>query len=436
MVGSDPEFRFLNESAKRFVGLLARSLFEAPRRDHRGSALSRHIEATAKGVLAKLDETADEYRAAADDRDRDAAITKARLLGSYARFMHRSLPWLEDARRSPLDLGALYFVDELAVRLLGERADVVPTRSDEYSTERWPFEPIFPALGLTVGDGPVPIIINVPALELRTYLLLPLFAHELGHTVVWRGDLLSKALAPLRASSGYDKRFEAARDDFAAKSSFSQQRARLVINQRLEYWIEELLCDQIALQHLGPSFLLAFATYVISLGWNEPGERHPPATLRVAHLNRWLHRVGWESHLQSKLPTIASWLSAVGQTSRQAGQGEALTFILDTLDGVCDDLADEVSAALGDEVYVPGAFEAEERTIAELLEFEILPVQDSRTRAAFDRRAIMYSSWLSIITEVGEAVENLPRALEQVESQEFFTKALEMSCLLHNWSDC
>ncbi len=433
MVAGDTEFRFLAESAKRFVGLLAAGLPETPRKDHRGSALNEHIAATADGVLARLAETETEYEAAEDETDRAEAIKEARLLGGYARFMHRALPWLEDSIRSPLGLGALYFIDEMALDMTGERPDVVPTRSDEYSTERWPFQPIFTRLGLSVAEGRLPIILNVPALERKSFLLLPLFGHELGHTAVWKNDLVGGALARIRATQDYEQRFEEARDKLAAQTSISQQRARLILNQRLEYWTEELLCDQLAMQYLGPSYALAFATYLVALSWNEPGPRHPPTTVRINHLSRWMNKVGWDTQLRDHLPTTTRWLSVVGDTPRAGDEGPPLTFLLDVIDEVSIDIETATDSSLNQRVYLPEAYEVSGNTISELLDVEILPVQDPESHEAFDRRAILYAGWLSILTEVGDAPESLPRALSRTESQDFFTKALEMSCLLAGW---
>jgi hypothetical protein len=49
----------------------------------------------------------------------------------------------------------------------------------------------------------------------------------------------------------------------------------------LRDWIEELLCDHLAIEAAGPSFMWSFALFVLPLGYGEPGEEHPPNTVRM-----------------------------------------------------------------------------------------------------------------------------------------------------------
>ena len=197
MADLEGDFRFLLESAQRFLRLLSENPTPTPRPEHRGSALADHVSATAQGVQNRLRQIDADLAAANNDNDRLEAIKQARLLAGYAHFMQRALPWLKDAVQPPLDLGALYLIDEMAFAIIDERPDSVPTTTDEYSTETWPFEPLFSELRLSVGAGPLPIVLNLPALEARSFLLLALFGHELGHTAVRKHDLVDAALAPL-----------------------------------------------------------------------------------------------------------------------------------------------------------------------------------------------------------------------------------------------
>lgn len=433
MADLDGDFGFLVESAKRFVGLLSAHPTPRPRPDHRGSALTAHVDDTAKGVQDRVAEVEQEYHKAADDTDRLEAIKQVRLLASYAYFMQRALPWLVDACDPPLDLGALYFIDEMSRAVIGERTDSVPTRADQFSTEKWPFEQLFPALKLSVGSGPLPIILNFPALEAKSFLLLPLYGHELGHTAVWKHDLIATALAPVRADKDFSNKFNAARDDLANSQGISKHRARLIINGRVEDWTEELLCDQVGLQFLGPSFLLAFVTYLVALSWNEPGPRHPPTTLRVAHLLSWIEQQGWATVLQARMPGVLAWIREVAAAPRPSTSA-VTSFLLGSMDDVKPHAADAVRTTLAEEVYEPSKYDLEAAQIDPLLAHEVLPVQRPDDSEPFDARAIILAGWLSIFDQVGEdSAVGLCRALADAESHEFFTKALEMRSVLARW---
>jgi len=433
MADLDGDFRFLVESIQRFLGLLSAQALRRPGRDQRGSALAAHIDKTVQGVKDRVTDAEVEYSKATDDIDRAEGIKQVRLLAGYAYFMQRALPWLENALESSLELGALYFIDEMAKAVIGEHTDSVPTRGDEFSTEKWPFEPLFPALKLTVGSGPLPIVLNFPALEAKSFLLLPLYGHELGHTAVWKHDLVSTCLAPVRADGDFPVKFNVARDALATAQGFSKHRAQLIIDERLEHWTEELLCDQVGLQYLGPAFLLAFATYLVALSWNDPGPRHPPTTMRVAHLLNWIDDQGWTTLLEDRLPGTLIWLREVAAAPRPS-TASPVSFLLDTMEDVRSHATSSVRAALGSAVYLPQDYDPVAAHIDGLLAHEILPVQRSDDGRPFDARTIMFAGWLSIFDEIGEdSGVGLCRALAREESHEFFTKALEMRSVLERW---
>jgi hypothetical protein len=428
------DFAFLVASAKRFLALLSSGDTPTPRANQRGSALAEHVSETARGVVSRLEAVQHEFETAIDEDDRLEAIKQARLLAGYAHFMQRALPWLNDAVDSPLDLGALYFIDEMASVMIGERADAVPTGSDEYSTETWPFEPLFPELRLSVGAGPLPIILNLPAVENRSCLLLPLFGHELGHTAIRKHGLIDAALAPLRKDAAFQHRLNTARDELARIQGFSKRRARLIIEDRLEDWSEELICDQLAIQYSGPSFLLAFATYLIALGWNEPGPLHPPTTTRIAHLLHWLDDEAWSPLVDAKMPASMQWIRSAGAAPRRPGHGPVIYFLLDAIEQARPAISAAASTLLGDNVFEFADYNAVARQLDDLLADEVLPVQDPETTDPIDRRAILLAGWLSIYGQVGiDSPDSLCLALQQQDSQDFFMKALEMSAVLSNW---
>jgi hypothetical protein len=440
------DFQFLVASARRFVGLLAKEFaFEPGERSdreerERGAALVRHISHTTQGLEAQVELVEREFAAASNDVDREEAIKKIRLWVAYAHFMRRALPWLQDAQNPPLDLGAIYFIDEMARALIRGKVDVIPTRSGEYSTERRPFESLFKKLQLSPEQGPTPIVLNFPALEASSFPLLPLFGHELAHTAVHESKLVLHTLNAAYADPDFASAVRQSSDLMASRMANNKTRARIVVNERLENWTVELLCDQLALQYLGPTFLLALAAYLVPLSWNAPGPRHPPTTMRIAHLLAWLMDTPWKALLAARIPVSLAWLERVSVTPPPVGIEPPLLELLRATDLLREHVSNAVSAYLGASVYNANEYLARSPHLDELLRHEVLPVQHPTTGAAFEGRAIAMAGWLSLYEglrdDCGEETPvALCRALAEADSHAFFVKALEMSSVLRIWSE-
>jgi hypothetical protein len=438
VVSTAADFSFLADSARRFVAILSsRPAFEG-RRGERGSALIGHVDFTTKGLKSRIDELDRDFQTAGTDLEREVAFKNLRLVSGYAHFMRKALPWVEDAKDPPLELGSLYFIDELSELMLGEVADVVPTRSSEYSTEQQPFKQLFPNLKITPDpEARRSIILNFPALEARSFPLLPLFAHEIGHTVVTKYGLVDKVLSKSRADSDFAKALKESKTALMEHQKINLFRANLIIEERLELWTTELLCDQLAMQHLGPSYLLAFSAYVLPLSWDAPGPRHPPTTFRIARLLNWVAKTPWEDMLRTRLPVSLAWLEKA--SSSPHGLGPALSLLLDALDQAQAHLSSVVSETLDHNVYAAGSYLELSGYLDEQLQHEILPVQHPVTRKPFDPRAILIAGWLSLHEEAAEAAADgetpatLCEALSNWNSNAFFTKALELSRVLNIW---
>lgn len=431
MADLDSEFAFLAAAARRSVDLLrGYPAKDDIRASERGSTLLAHVQYVLTGIDAKLADAEANFGGAADVEKREY-IKRARLLDGFARFMHKSLPWMAEAARPPLALGALYFIDELAVRICGTKPDAVPNSANEYSTEWWPFQALFAQLGLADQAGPVPIILNFPIPEAESHLLLPLYGHELGHTAVWSNQLAQRVIDAHAIDATFATAFNAARDASATQLGITQREAGINIAWRLARWITELLCDQLGAQVLGPSFLYAFSSFLLSDAWDEPGERHPPTCIRVDHLVAYMDDSTWTETVEARTPFILKWLrDDVAATTPKAAD-ETTQFLTYAMTQVEPTVRGEVQTHLGDQVFVPAAFDDAITVIEDLVAFETLPVQ-LPNGDAIDRRALMLAAWFSVIDGADNAAA-LARAPADYESQSFFAKAIEMSAVLAGW---
>ena len=188
------------------------------------------------------------------------------------------------------------------------------------------------------------------------------------------------------------------------------------------------------MQHIGPPFLLAFSTYLVALGWSEPGPLHPPTTTRISHLLDWLDDQAWSPLIDGEMPSALAWIREAGAAARRAGLGPVLYFLLDAIEEAIPNITATASTHLGDKVFEFADYNGVAGELEELLADEVLPVQSPSSQAPIDRRAILLAGWLSIYRQQdGDSPQHLCRALTEAESQEFFMKALEMSAVLANW---
>jgi hypothetical protein len=428
-------FPYLAASVRRLVSLLPdRPAFQHRSRE-RGSGLAAHIDQTVALLSTAVENVEAEYSKAETDQERERKLTKLRLYAGSALLLHRALPWVEDAVEPSLELGALYFIEEMGESLLEERADVIATRSGEYSTEQQPFSD--EKAKLQDGERRT-VILNFPALEDRSFPLLPLFAHELGHTVVTKYELLDTALGRAEEDEHFAAGVSLAAERLKANMEINSVRARLLVDERLRYWLTELLCDQIAIQHLGPSYLLAFVTYVGALTWDTVGAQHPPTTHRVRHLLRWVEKSGWSPVLADRMPQASDWLDAVAETKPRLPPDSGMSSLIDALHIAHPYVAGTITDHLGDNVLDVAFYIHQAEELDAQLAADVIPVQGTNG-TTFDRRAIILSGWFSIYrdalaqTKTSDGSAALVGALQNAQTHQFFTKALEISRVADLW---
>jgi hypothetical protein len=226
--------------------------------------------------------------------------------------------------------------------------------------------------------------------------------------------------------------FSAATLAIAAERSISQHEAAFRLLPRLQRWTIELLCDQFAVQWLGPSFLLSLSAFLLALSWNEPLEKHPPTTLRIGHLLSYLAEADWTSFLEEKAPQSLAWLGDVAGSETPASDPES-KFLLLAASLVAPTVRTVVDESLDEAVYSRQEFDAVSDYIYELVACETLPVQLSSGRA-IDRRAILIVAWLAAL-EKDDAPLAFVDAPADRKTQAFFAKAIEMSAVLARWRE-
>lgn len=446
MADTARDFTYLTASVRYSLDQLKhRKKKEATLSGSRGSALADRIDTTVENIESRLDKGEARFPNASS-RARTQLIMQRRILVNLTRMMHQSIPWLVNAADPPLDLGSLYFIDEIGKSIVGREIDAIPNPDSQYAALIRPFGKLRSHLELEEDpDVRIPVIFNYPATETSTALLLPIFGHEFGHVKVAEDDLDDQVLEYVEADPTTQESLKRAADYLARKNNESVGVATEKVNRRLRSWIIEMLCDEFAVQWMGPAFTFAFSSYLLALGWSQPQEGHPPTTVRIGHQLRYLAQSGWgETNRPGNAairPEALSWLKEVS-ASTPGAQSDVDVFLINTMKLIEPKVRTIVSTELGSAAYSPEDYASVAVSIREMTDNDILPVQlDSGE--AIERRAILNAAWLNTILSEDEsgdsASDQVPARMVEIlgrsKTQAFYSKAIEMSAVLASWKE-
>jgi len=382
-------------------------------------------------ISARVEREHDRFANASTKVAKSTLARQVRFLISLTWGIHEAMPWLDPPRRQ-LDLGTRFLIEETAFAMIGPPVEVLPVESQHYMywTLSWPFENLWDGrLHETMPRGTRPIVLAYPAREATSALLHGAFAHELGHPTVDHHNLLSAVADPVLAGAAYTSAIDAI---YGPGTNAVTVRQKQILSQRVEDWIEELLCDQLALAFLGPSFLFCFAAMALPVTWNEPQDRHPNATMRVRFMLNTVIDRGWEGLLSDKVPRIWEWFREAAATGPSLSD-PATTLLASVCEDVEAAIRKKSSETLGDELFDSDAYLDVTERLGELLDNDILPAQLDPSTAA-DHRHILLAAWLHVINRCGGNPEAIPASLRERDYQRFIAKALEMSTTFRAWN--
>lgn len=435
------ELAFLAAAARRSIEDVRRTVRASPVRPKgRGSQFLEVVTTTLDALEARVGEREQEFNSATDPADRASALRKMRRTNHDVMAFHSYTPWIESATASKLGLGLTYFVNTMVERLMKHHADIVMTPSTDYMYETTykPFEPALRRLGKTYPPGVPPIIIAYPVQEPDSLFLHLIIAHELGHSVIYEKKLDAQVFARDPDKAATQALLNQAVDEYINIEGVKRARATAKVSTILRSWVTELICDGIGLGLLGPSFILTAATFSTPFGGPEPGETHPPFTLRTSFLVGRADTWGWRELLTAEVPATFAWIEGRGQLPQQPG---GMTYFL-TLERVVKALEPTLEVViadhLGDDRFHPDEYEDADgqpaKELRELLSHNVLPVQLPDLSAA-DGRAIILAGWLHALAETTDEPASLVKIIADSGFQGFLTKALEMATLVERWGE-
>ena len=439
MASHADSFQFVLASALRTLEQVEEDARVAHPAPGRGVALATHVKEMIALVRDRISVAQAAYGRARLPAAQQAVVRNLRLYTQLARALHQALPWLDPQSGSELDLGTNYFIDEAALAIVGKGVETVavPDTTYMYSTLSWPFRiAALEHLKVDVATGTRPIVLFFPLKEARSVLFHTLFVHELGHSGVDEHDLVDAVLQPIQSDAAFMTNLAAARTYFESVG-YDPTTAERLARGRLAGWIEELLCDALALQYLGPSYLFGFTSFVLASSWTDPSPTHPSPTLRVGLLVDQLTSLGWKDWFQDRRPSVWAWLEwakGIPLPAMSPDHSFARDVALQQAGAIRKAAADQVASRS----YVPNDFLSQENELAALLARRIIPAEIGGV--AVDRRNIMLAGWLYVLSVKPDGSPRddepaaLPAALSEQSFQRFLAKALELSTIAETWS--
>lgn len=388
--------------------------------DHR---LVHLVDLLIDGVERERERILREIDSATDD-ERVVLGRKLLRLHTQVRGYSMLTPYLADIGRSDLPMGLLQAVGILIEALLPAGADPVIHLDEHHNYATLDLltltEPIRSSLGIAAPPSPAPVVFFVPSTDPANALLLPILAHEVGHTAIDEADLGSDVLS----NSDQGALSDLLDDCLTAAGSSDPTTWKL----NLFRWLEELLCDALAVTLTGPSFLFASAVFLPAPANGSVNSSHPFPGDRVQVTLRLLERRGWKPLLDSHAPQITSWLSSLDQPIDQ--QSPLERFLREGI-RILEPAIAEVTERFVDSPMTPAEFDGIQSFLAQLLHMEVPPAEVSGKPTP--PWAAVLAAWLHRIREGGDEPTTLVAATVDATYNASILKAIEMSRILEYW---
>jgi hypothetical protein len=429
--GDSRDLELLVGTAKQQIaGLRADPRLANPLAGKRGAGLQAHVLDLLGAVEHRLKQRPP------TGADRSALQAFARSMRHsiiVLRASHAALPWLESTRSPNINLGSLYLTEEFARTLVGPNVDliVIPDPEFMYSTTSWPFASVINATrGFTKSATRIPVVLNYPLSDSDRLLLHPLFAHELGHPSVHEHGLVRRVEDVLDSDSTFSKSLGNAVSALSKRwATATDTQIGSTLRAWLKRWIEELLCDHLAIEATGPAFIWAFTLFVLPLNYGEPDPRYPPTTFRLSLALAHLEARGWRPYMERVAPGVTSWLDDVASSSAVA-LAAPFEFFRNELSARSTLLQTVARERVGDAAIDRDRAEVESDEAARLLGKLILPVG---LHTALEPRAIVLGGWRDGLSRHGDSPNGTVLAISDRRLQGLVGKAIEMSVVATEW---
>jgi hypothetical protein len=428
--GSAGDLELLLAAARKEAGALKQDPLLSEFPGSRGAALREHVLDLLGAVEHRLEE---QPAKDAPEPSRRAFARSVRQGVHMLRAAHTALPWLAATRAPNLNLGSLYMAEEFARILVGDDVDLVAVPNQQqymYSTTSWPFSRVIDNTpSFEAETKRRPIVLNYPLGDSDRLLLHPILAHEFGHPSCQEHELVASAEALLAGNQNFNAALEQVIEEMGGVWTSPPEQIARTIRAHLRSWIEELLCDHLAIEVSGPAFIWAFAMFAMPFSYGEPGLEHPPNTVRLRLASEHLARRGWRPYMERVAPGATAWLDEIAADAEMPLE-PLFSFIRDQLLTNPEVLQDTAIGRVGERALDRSACEMEAEEAAVLLEDLILPLG---LATPLDGRSILIGGWQRAFSQHADDPAGMVEATADGRLQDLVGKAMEMSVVVKAW---
>lgn len=434
------EFSFLDSALQRSIGDIRQAVEGSGDLGRQASQLGSYLLGALAAIGNRARELAERFSATTEQTELEALLRQLRHLNSYVRSLHETVAWLESIRSPSLSLGLAFYLQESSAAILKGEAELVLHRGAAYMYStmglKRPFEQLLSRLNAAVPAGATPVVVIYPSVEEERTLLHPIFMHELGHEAVERHSLRDLVKRAHPDIDDLDRRFgeavaQVVAEHVAAGEPLSSEEAEGILRGVLDAWLDELLCDQLALGYLGPTYIFAASSFLLPTSSSEASATHPPTSIRIGYLLDFLRELGWEPFLASRVPSILGWLTGVAKSDAVGPDDHIGAFVRQAVLELAAPMRGITAQHLGG-CFRPDDYLAIASQLETSLKNSIPPIQ-LENRAPAGRREILLACWLSCLDKLGDEPSSLHGALADLDLQRFFAKTLEMTYVLERW---
>jgi hypothetical protein len=298
-----------------------------------------------------------------------------------------------------------------------------------YSAVPAPLREFLLSASAEAPTGPQPMILNYPVTESSTLFYHSLALHELGHGLEAHREFfrMVKDEAPVDEHPGFEEAVSEAVKLRGTSPHVMRQRIRELANA----WLIETSCDAIGLLYGGPTYLLAFAAFLLRWKDDRATEKHPPTRLRLQLLlDASTRDPSWSPLWKRGLPQINEWLDGLSQ--RRLLRTVPFDFVGDYVVSTAPRARDRLKNHLDTDACSADDHLSQVERAMELLKNRVIPAEDAG--GSIDARAIITAGWLNRMPGDPEP-RDLVEPVRDVSYQRFLAKAIELSAVASNWSE-
>jgi hypothetical protein len=390
-------------------------------------------------------------------------LTNAQLEQSLNRFakllptLHELLSFLEGTERKGSFFPFAHPLRRLMRKHIEECEVVFASRPElNYSFEEVssPIRSILNAASLNDICNIFPkyfLIISFPQAEAENILLHCIFAHEIGHAVYQKENLVDRILGRVKVSKEQIKNLSSEalmshRGSRRLNKTAIQIREQITeeINKSAESWADELTSDAIAVCLFGPAYLFAFIHLIISFQlMDNCSDTHPSPRLRLRLICQMMDLLKYTRHFPGPLRKY------YGPWKREASRpvqvdNPILKVVSRSFEPVLSAIIQQTLKTVKPQ-YTDSTYAADIKTLPQLIIAGILPVEvvkdhKKRTMQTQSVISILNAGWLVNLTALDEFAKS--RHLKTADPfkvkrklQEEISKALELQEITTMWKE-